>query len=119
VSRGEALPVEAIRDLLGIARAMYGAAKRTGAPEPELAELQEIGEKLKLSLKLGLRTQPDSVGHRAAWVHAEEATQRLVRRISASTPAAPIVEAAAFRVRQLRLDLLPSDEKVRAARRRG
>jgi hypothetical protein len=119
VSHKDELPIEAIRDLLGIARAMYGAAKRAGAPEPELVELKAIGEKLKLSLKLGGRTSPDSVGHRAAWVHAEEATERLVQRISASTPAAPIVEAAAFRVRQLRLDPTPSDEKRLAARRRG
>jgi hypothetical protein len=37
MARRDALPLEAVRDLLGIVRAMYAAAKRDGAPEERLA----------------------------------------------------------------------------------
>jgi hypothetical protein len=78
-----------------------GQRKRDGsASVPELAKLADIGKRLKLALDIGRKTEPDTVGHRAAWTHAEEATSALVAMISVSTPAAPIVEAAAFRVRR-------------------
>lgn len=98
---------------------MYGAAKRRSSPEPELVELAAIGAKLKLALDLARRTGPDTVGHRAAWEHAEDATSRLVSLISVGTPAAPIIEAAALRVRRLHRPPTASDEKRALARRRG
>jgi hypothetical protein len=97
--RRDRLPVEAVRDLLGIARAMYAARKREGELAA-LGELAEIGKKLALALKLG-QGDPDTMGHRAAWGHAEEATSRLMKLITASTLAAPIVEAAATRLRRI------------------
>lgn len=57
--------------------------------------------KLADALELARKTEPDTVGHRAAWAHAEDATSALVAMISVSTPAAPLVEAAALRVRRL------------------
>lgn len=101
MTRRDHLPLEAVRDLLGIARAMYAARKREGVPLPVLAELADIGKKLKLALDLARRTEPDTVGHRAAWTHAETATSALMAMISVSTPAAPIVEAAAVRIRRI------------------
>ena len=94
------LPTEAVRDLLGICRALYGAKKREGAPRPVLDELAAIGEKLKQALALAQKTQPDTLGHRAAWAHAEEATARLMKLVTLALPLAPMVEAAVIRVRR-------------------
>jgi hypothetical protein len=119
MTRPDALPAEAVRDLVGIARAMYAAKKRDGAPEPELEELVAIGKKLKHALDLARRSGPNTLGHRAAWANAEEATSRLVRIVGVTTSAALLVEAAAIRVRQIRPRTRPSDEKREAQRRRG
>jgi hypothetical protein len=113
VIRRDALPIEAVRDLLGIARAMYAAAKREGAGTPRLLELSEVGKRLKLALDLARRTPPESVGHRAAWSHAEAATGALMKMVSATTPAAPIVEAAVIRLR--RLEPMESEREARKA----
>ena len=42
----EPLPLEAVRDLLGMVRAMFAAAKQRGAPKSELAKITRIGKKL-------------------------------------------------------------------------
>lgn len=54
---------EAVRDLLGIARAMYAAKLQEMAPKPVLDELKRIGQKLKLALELG-HLPPDTLGAR-------------------------------------------------------
>jgi len=92
---------------------MYAARKREGAMGPALEELAEVGKKLKLALDLARKTQPDTVGHRAAWSHAQAATSALMSMISESTRAAPIVEAAAFRIR--RIGSVPSEREGRKA----
>jgi hypothetical protein len=96
------LPLEAVRDLLGIARAMYAARKREGMLDA-LPELAEIGKKLALARKLG-RTDRESVGHKAAWAHAEDATSRLMRLISIETRLAPTLEAAVIRIREAKTE---------------
>ena len=77
-----------------------------------LLELTAVGEKLKLALKLG-RSSPDSLGHKAAWTHAEEATARLMKLISLAIPLAPTVEAAVIRIR--RVELEPNERDARRA----
>jgi hypothetical protein len=106
------LPLPAVRDLLGICRAMYAAKVRELAPVPVLEELRAIGEKLKHALKLG-RSSPESIGHKAAWAHAEDATARLMKLIHVETPLAPTVEAAVVRIR--RIELGPSEREERRA----
>jgi hypothetical protein len=118
VTRRDAIPLEAVRDLLGIARAMYAAAKRQGA-SADVEELAEIGKKLKLALDLAKKAGPDSIGHRAAWDHAEVACSRLIRLISATTPAAPIVEAATVRIRRFGSYVSEGELKRVAARKRS
>jgi len=74
---------------------------RTAKKKPWLEELAAIGAKLRQALELAKKTEPNTVGHRAAWDHADVATERLTRIISISMAAAPIVEAAVFRVRRI------------------
>ena len=98
--RADAFPVEAVRDLLGIARALYAAKKRELASQPVLEELAEIGRKLSNALKLA-KSGADTIGARSAREQAEEACQRLGRVVGSSLPAAVVVEAAVVRVRRI------------------
>ena len=67
------LPRDVVRDLLGITRALYVTRRTEGAMPDELAKLVAAGELLVDALDLS-RTEPDTVGHRAAWAKAERAT---------------------------------------------
>lgn len=71
------LPVESLRDLLGIVRAVYASWKRDGQGPIEMEELRSIGEDLRDALRLASSSKPYSQAHRAAWKKAERATLRL------------------------------------------
>jgi hypothetical protein len=89
-----AFPHEAVRDLLGIARAMFSvetdAARR--------AELAEIGTALRKASEQAARLPADSLGARAAFNRADEATQRLCRLVEGDV--LRLVHATAGRVRR-------------------
>jgi hypothetical protein len=118
MARADPLPIEAVRDLLGICRALFAARKREHAPKAELDELREIGSALGKALELAGRTEPNTVGHRAAWDRAEMATERLMRIVSATMTAGPIVEAAVVRVRRIHPKPREADERRAAERTR-
>jgi len=67
------LPRETVRDLLGIAQALYVVRDNQAALPAELDRIREVSAWLIESLELS-RTAPDSLGHRAAWAKAERAT---------------------------------------------
>lgn len=96
--RDEAFPFEAVRDLLGVVRALYAAEKARGASRAELARLATIGRDLVIAIELAVSTREGTVGQRAAWQRAEEATLRLSDVVDGLTPAEPIVLAARGRV---------------------
>jgi hypothetical protein len=98
VTRRDQLPLEAVRDLLGIVRSLYAAEKRAGSSQAHLDELADIGRMLANALDLAGRTGPDTVGHRAAWTRAEHATARLTRLLTFEMSAGPLVRAAAERL---------------------
>jgi hypothetical protein len=64
-SNSEQLPRHIVRDLQGIARALYAACEGAGAPAPELARIAEAGKAFATALDLS-KTEPDTIGHRAA-----------------------------------------------------
>jgi hypothetical protein len=99
--------------LLGIARALYAAQKREFASQVSLDELAAIGKALANALRLAKKSSPDTLGHRAAWVQAEDACSRLVRLIAREPPVAAVVEAAVIRVRRIG----PRPRSEREARR--
>lgn len=113
------LPLETVRDLLGIVRAWYASAKNDhGVGRPQLRELAEIGRLLRLAVDLAQKTRPDTIGHRASWEHAEEATRRLMALVmELPVPAGPIVEAAVIRFRK-RPQQKPSEREERRAAER-
>jgi len=70
------LPRDTVRDLLGIARALYVVRDNQGAQPSELDRIREVSAWLVDALELA-RTAPDTLGHRAAWAKAERATSVL------------------------------------------
>jgi hypothetical protein len=103
---------------LGICRALFAARKREHAPAGELDELKAIGSALSKAIELAQKTEPNTVGHRAAWDKAEMATERLIRVISGSMAVAPVVEAAVVRVRRIYPKRREADERRAAERTR-
>lgn len=69
------LPMDAVRDLLGLVRALYLATPRGEVVRRR--KLQAIGVRLGEAIDLAATTKPDTVGHRAAWMRAEDAARDL------------------------------------------
>jgi hypothetical protein len=64
-------PIEIIRDLLAIARALHATRHAEGASAEELDKFEAAGKALVMSLSMS-HLPDDSVGGRAAWVWAEK-----------------------------------------------
>ena len=111
----EQIPLAALRDLIGICRALYAAWKDAGIGPVQLEELARIGHELGQALKLARETRPDSVGHRAAWARAEAATKRLGQLIDELEPIRPTIVAASKRVCGTSG---PSAQKLREAKKK-
>jgi hypothetical protein len=92
------IPLEALRDLLGVVRALFSAWTASRMGPIELEELRGIGQALAAAYKMAKGTEPNTIGHRAAWSRAEAATARLGHLVGALEPLRPTVTAAAKRV---------------------
>jgi hypothetical protein len=93
----DAVPVDALRDLIGLVRAIR-AAKSTAAPAV-LARIDSVGAELVAAYELAVSSTPGTLGMRAAWVRAEEATRAAGDLVSMTDGAEEIVTAARARVR--------------------
>lgn len=96
--REEPFPATAVRDLVGIVRAMYVAAKLGGAGKNDLARIERVGRDLADALELADRSGPGTIGHSAAWKKAEDASRRACDLVDSLTPAEPLVHAARSRI---------------------
>ncbi|MFZ5893037.1 MAG: hypothetical protein ACOY0T_18400 [Myxococcota bacterium] len=96
-ARDAKIPLEALRDLVGICRALYAAWKKERVGPIELEELAGIGKDLSDALRLARKTEPGTLGHRAAWSRAEEATRRLGHLVGKLEPLHLTLEAATAR----------------------
>jgi hypothetical protein len=96
--REEPFPATAVRDLIGIVRAMYVAAKQAGAGKNELLRIERVGRDLGAALELAQRSSPGTIGYSAAWKRAEDAALRAGDLVDALTPAEPLVHAARARI---------------------
>src|SRR5690349_8533019 len=92
-------PFEAVRDLLGILRALYAADKARGAGERRLAEIRRLALELRRATDLARDHEPGSEGHRAAWEKADRATLSLADLVDMTTPLEPMLVAAGERIR--------------------
>lgn len=122
INTRDQLPLESLRDLLGIVRAMYAAWCEAGAGPIELDELLEVGKQLRTALDLASKTKPGTLGHRAAWRHAEAATERLGKLVDHRSSTQELVEAASRRALAGKPAPKPTDPTAReqkAAHRRS
>ena len=92
------LPIEALRDLIGICRALYAAGHAGGASASELEHLHYIGKMLTEAHELGHDAKPYSKRYNDAWTRAEEGTLALGFLVDAELRLRPALEAAARRV---------------------
>jgi hypothetical protein len=92
------LPVGAVRDLLGITRALYRA---TLADDPRdvarLQALEDIGRTLRAVLRAA-RSHPGTIPHVEAWTAAERATKAIGELVAESATLAPLIAATAKRI---------------------
>ncbi len=96
------LPASAVRDLIGIVRSLYFTWQEREVGPAKLGELVAIGRELRDALELAVRTEPDTIGHRAAWSRAERATAALCAMIADEEALRPVVVAAVKRVGRAR-----------------
>ena len=99
-SRRELLPRGVVRDLLGITRALYRAELALPPPRADrlrLERLEEIGKLFRRALELS-RGEPDTMGHRAAWSWAEQATQALGEFVGEDLPLGAVLRASAVKL---------------------
>lgn len=98
-------PFDAVRDLLGVVRAIYAAAKEGGAPRPQLTRIVRVGAELSRALDLAGASRQGDAGHAAAWRMTDAAMLQVGDLVDPLTAAAPIVLAARNRVTGARLAL--------------
>ena len=96
--RHDPFPVEAVRDLLGLVRAMHAAAVAGGAGARQLARIASVGHELAEALDMGQGYDPGTVGWRAAHRKAEHAARAVGDLVQLYDEAKPIVDAACRRV---------------------
>jgi hypothetical protein len=96
--KDERLPLQALRDLIGVCRGLYAAWIKRGAGPIELEELRGVGQELSSAFELARKCAPDTIGYRAARARAEAATRRLGELVRNFETSCPIVVAAAGRV---------------------
>lgn len=89
-------PFGAVSDLLGIARALF----RATADESRRERLVNIGREIRQALDMARRSGPGTLGRRAAWDRAERATAALGELVADGSTVAPLVRAAATRLRR-------------------
>jgi hypothetical protein len=96
--REDPFPFEAVRDLLGLMRAIYAARREAGAETEDLEPLARAGKDLQEALSLASTSRPGTVGYAAAWKRAEDATAVAGHLTAAATPTEPLLRAAVGRV---------------------
>lgn len=113
--RREPFPHQAVRDLIGILRAMYVAERAGRRDLRRLEHIRRVAERLSLARELAMEHEPDTLGHAAAWRHAEQATSELGELVDLTTPLEPTLEAASKRVTE---GAPVSEQRAEALKRR-
>lgn len=93
-------PVEAVRDLVGIVRAVSASTDRR--ERLRIAELAQIECDLMKALLRGAETRPGTDANEAAWELASRAARAFGQHVTMTERAAPIVAAAQRRVLERR-----------------
>jgi hypothetical protein len=111
--------VGALRDLLGITRALYRAATDDEPRDAtRLQALEEIGRTLKAVLRAS-RAHPGTITHGDAWLAAERVPKALQALIGASMLIAPVIAATARRISRSSSMVSSTPARVRGAAQEG
>ena len=101
--RQDPFPASAVRDLLGIARALHRAWSAEGAGAAErVRKLERIGRDLRTALDMGKKHERGTLGHASAFNRAERATAELGELVDAFVPMRPAIRATAAQVSRKR-----------------
>lgn len=95
------IPIETVRDLLGIARALYAAFVEMGpAYDGQRLKLRGIGYQLTLAIERAGEGGPGTFKHRAAWLISEKAAADLAEMVDMYLPAKVLIKAAGDRLKK-------------------
>ena len=93
------IPLDALRDLIALTRALYVTFKGMGQGyDTQLSALPAIGAKLPRALAKAREGGPGTWPHRTAWLLAEEATQALGEAVDVYLPAKALITASGERL---------------------
>ena len=98
VRYSEQMPVEALRDLIGIVRVLFAELTASKGDPIALQELVEIGKLLHGAIDDAIKTPAGSLGHRVGWDRAQQAVQRLSLLVVSDMALRPVVLRANERV---------------------
>lgn len=93
------IPLDALRDLIALTRALYVTFKGMGKGyNAQLTALTAIGTKLTRALQKSQKGGPGTWNHRTAWLMAEEATTELGQVVDVYLPAKALITASGERL---------------------
>jgi hypothetical protein len=94
--RFEPFPFQAVRDLLGILRALWLATDPAHVRRRD--EIAALAVELRKACDQARSAPVGSLGYSAGWNRAEEATRKVGELVDRIAPLEPVVRAAAARV---------------------
>lgn len=99
VPRDEPFPYETVRDLIGIARALF-LAFRTMGPEytTHMGKVASIGSQLQRAMEKARKGGPGTWNHTTAWIMAEQAATDLGTLVDKYLPASLLIRATGQRL---------------------
>jgi len=101
VAKDEPFPKEVVRDLIGIARALYTTFKAMGpAYSEQLNKVTQIGAKLSRALEKGQKGGPGTWNATTATLMAEQAAKELGSMVDVYLPAKVLIKAASGRLKR-------------------
>ena len=93
------IPLDALRDLIALTRALYVTFKGMGKGyDSQLSALTAIGTKLTRALDKAQKGAPGTWNHQTAWLMAEEATLDLGKVVDVYLPAKAVITASGERL---------------------
>ena len=93
----EVNPLDTLRDVLGIARAVYVEWSPHAGPI-EMDELRWVGSELRQAYQRLLKARPGTAPWKAAWSQADQATERLGILLGAYTSTRALVRAVGIKL---------------------
>jgi hypothetical protein len=118
VRAGNPLPIQTVRDLLGIVRVLY-AMQRAKGNHGHARELQSAGQRLRRALELAIRNG-DGNAHAVAWQLANDAIAAIARVQSrAGDDLTSVVRLASERVQGKRFGTEDREARRQARIKRG